>query len=106
MKSGMSFPARCYLGWLRWLQRGINLVQSVAAGFWLGVLRQRDLDQVDTAYYERQAMYRDASYNRSGLLWWEREALEAHFSASGRLLVTAAGGGREILALRLMGYEG
>jgi hypothetical protein len=105
MKPGVSFPVRCYLAWLRWLQRGVSLMQALGAGFWLGVLRRQDLEQVDTEYYNRQSMYQDATYNRSGLSWWEREALEKYFGRSGRLLVTSVGGGRELLALRSMGYE-
>jgi hypothetical protein len=36
---------------------------------------------------------------------WESAALEAWFPPSGRLLVTAAGGGREVLALEPIGFE-
>jgi len=49
-------------------------------------------------------MYRDDSYQRSGLFKWEREAIERHFSGCRNIVVTAAGSGREVLALWRMGF--
>lgn len=46
-----------------------------------------------------------AEFNQRGLFEFERLALQAHFPAPpARVLVGACGGGREVLALRQMGY--
>jgi hypothetical protein len=100
-----SLAVRAYLRWLRLLQKTLNFVQAVSSGFWLGILRHSDLAAVDAAYYKSQRMYQDDSYNCSGLTWWERHAIDRYFSDCRKILITAAGGGREVLALRRLGYE-
>jgi hypothetical protein len=103
----MSRPARAFL-WSR-AQEGrlIRVMQSVSTGFWLGFLSPSDLDAVDDAYYvgvngKRAGPidYSSNEYNKQGLFDWERRAIEAHFPIGGSIAVMAAGGGREVLALR------
>jgi 2-polyprenyl-3-methyl-5-hydroxy-6-metoxy-1,4-benzoquinol methylase len=57
------------------------------------------------AYYRREAGYRDADYNLSGLNDWEETVIADHFSGCSRIIVAGAGGGREALALCRRGFE-
>jgi hypothetical protein len=99
-----SLRLRFYVLSTRLLNAFLALIHAAFVGFWLGVLRHDDLHELDAQYYNRQGMYRDDSYQRGGLFRWEREAIERHFSRCRRLVVTAAGSGREVLALCRMGY--
>ncbi|HUB79594.1 MAG TPA: hypothetical protein VMB03_12385 [Bryobacteraceae bacterium] len=104
VESRPSLRLRCYVLSMRLLNAFLALTHALFVGFWLGVLRHRDLHNLDAQYYDRQNMYRDDSYQRSGLFHWELDALDRHFSQCRRLVVTAAGSGREVLALCGMGY--
>jgi hypothetical protein len=86
----------------RWSRAGA-LLQAVHEGTWLGLLRRGDLHLVDERFYDANAIYHDDAHNARGLFPWETDALEL-FPGAGRLLVMAAGGGREVLALSRMGY--
>ncbi len=97
--------ARLYLG-VRDLHRKVNTFHlALFDGICLGLLDRRLIHAVDQQFYDRAAMYHKDAYNLGGLTSWEREAIEGYFPASGRLLVLAAGGGREVIALARMGYE-
>ncbi len=80
-------------------------VNALSNGLWLGVMDRRALDLIDEIYYEGKSRYVDEAYNSSGLRDWEREMIDTHFPESGRVVVTAAGGGREVLALLERGYD-
>jgi hypothetical protein len=95
----------CYLLWQRLLTGAFALVDALATGVWLGLLRPCQLECLDTRYYDGQRMYHDETYNRRGLFRWEREAIEQYFGSARRLLVTSAGGGREVLGLLRLGYQ-
>ncbi len=97
--------ARLFLKSFRLLNAFIKLLRVCFTGFWLGVLRRADLDRVDAAYFTEDPMYLAESWNRSGLFGWEQTAIQEHFRGRQRLLVTSAGGGREVYALERMGYE-
>jgi hypothetical protein len=89
----------------RWFGRGLRVVRGAFDGFWLGVLTDAELDAIDTRYYDDRGSYRDADYNEQGLFAWETKVVEEHFGGCQRVVVTAAGGGREVLALRERGVE-
>lgn len=103
---------RTYL-WSRVQQtRVIKLIQSVFTGFWLGVLSPTDLDSVDDAYYVGEhgqplgpIDYTRTDYNKIGLFEWEQNAIESYFPAGGSVALMGAGGGREVLALRRLGFR-
>jgi hypothetical protein len=89
-----------------------KLMESVFAGFWLGVLTPSDLEAVDDAYYVgigRKATspidYANPDYNKRGLFTWERAAIESHFAPKASIALLAAGGGREVLALRQLSFS-
>jgi hypothetical protein len=97
--------ASLYLRAHRVFKRVLAGLDAAWAGLWLGALRREDLFDVDTAYYLELDRYRSDEHNRHGLFAWEEASLRDCFPPSGRLLVTAAGGGREVLALAARGYE-
>lgn len=74
-------------------------------GVWLGVLTRRQLHAVGEWKYGRDERYWTDAYNKSGLWDWEKTAMDRSFAGCKSLLLAAAGGGREVLALRRRGVE-
>ena len=70
----------------------------------LGLLDAEELVRLTVQRFEASS-YRDPAYNAGSGLWlWEREALRRFFPPAGRILVGAAGSGREMIALHRAGY--
>lgn len=105
--------ARIYLATQTRFTAAQRLLQGVFVGVWLGVLDRAALAAVDAHYYARQREpvgdralpYGDPGHIFSGLFDWERAAVDAHFPAGGRVVVTGAGAGREVASLRDLGFE-
>jgi len=74
-------------------------------GFWLGALDGAALDAIDQSYYDDAAEYVDDDYNLRGFERWEADAVARYFPEGGRIAVTSAGGGREVLALIDRGFD-
>jgi hypothetical protein len=89
----------------RFLKGLINFLDAAFSGFWLGVMSRKSFDFSDELYYNRNKNYTDDKYNLSGLFNWEKAMIEKHFSSARTILLIAAGGGREVLALSRMGLE-
>ena len=87
------------------LRRGLLAARASFDGAWLGILDHEATHALDEAYYDETRKYTDEAYNRRGLHDWEREALERFFGGRRRIVVTGAGGGREVLALLGLGYD-
>lgn len=88
------------------VQRRIRgVLQTLHQGWWLGILGDRDFDALAGFQYSRWRQYCNDAYNASGLKAWEADAIRDHFPSGGALLVGAAGGGREIVALTRVGYR-
>jgi hypothetical protein len=85
-----------------WLEAGSG---AVVKGLWLGLLSEAELAALDERYYDAHAMYASPTWNERGLFEWERHMVETHFPDRGRIIVVAAGGGREVLALLEMGFD-
>jgi 2-polyprenyl-3-methyl-5-hydroxy-6-metoxy-1,4-benzoquinol methylase len=81
------------------------LLRGLFSGIWLGLLRHETLLKINRFYYSRTKKYKDSSYNKSGLWAWESAIIARYFRNCKRLLLIGAGGGREVLALRRLGYE-
>jgi hypothetical protein len=81
------------------------LTWSVHQGVWLGLFSRQTLNQIATRQYQLWVKYQDETYNRSGFLLWEREVINQYFSRNSHILVAAAGGGREVVALHRAGYR-
>lgn len=93
--------------WLdRWLNRALRGVRVLHEGLWLGLIPGERLQEVTSRQYARTSQYArtDSGHNARGLFGWEQAAVSEHFPPGARVLVAAAGGGREVLALRRLGY--
>ncbi|MFC1755689.1 SAM-dependent methyltransferase [Thermoproteota archaeon] len=61
---------------------------------------------INNLYYsDTKKRYFDRSYNKSGLFDWEKRVIEKYYTHCKKILVVGAGGGREVLALRELGYD-
>lgn len=101
----MDARASLYLALHRTLERGYHGARATLAGVGLGLLGREVLHQLDAAYHEGTGAYAEPQYNQRGLFAWEKRAIERHFTNCRTLLVTAAGGGREVLALESLGFH-
>lgn len=100
------FRNRAYLWTDRFISRVFNSVQTMHQGFWLGVLDQEGLQRAGAESYRTwQRLYRDPDYNRAGLWPWEATAIERFFGGCESILIGAAGGGRELIALARRGLQ-
>lgn len=92
------FLERCLL----WFHNGVAaLIQGVS----LGLLNNEQLERLTEHRYSNSfPSYADESYVNSGFFIWEREAIQRYFPAGGRILVAAAGAGREMIALADAGF--
>ncbi len=89
----------------RFLKNLAKLLDALFSGFWLGVMSRKSLEYSDELFYHKTRHYTDDRYNQSGLYKWEKAAVEKHFPKAKSLLLIAAGGGREVLALSKMGFD-
>ena len=89
----------------RFLKKLTDFLDTLFSGFWLGVMSEKSLDFSDELFYNRTKQYTEEKYNQSGLFEWEKVMIEKHFSKLRNILLIAAGGGRETLALIRMGFE-
>ena len=117
MRAGGPLNANWALrGYVRSSRARNQLVERLDAaleGFWLGLLDPEVLGSLDEAFYQQfaeqvgdgRATYGEDEHNLRGLFGWEVAALEAHFPPAGRVIVTGAGGGREVVALRNRGLD-
>jgi cyclopropane fatty-acyl-phospholipid synthase-like methyltransferase len=85
---------------------------AVQQGVFLGILDAGGLQDVTDAHYRStqtdasgDVNYFSPEHNASGLFGWERSAIDAHFAECKAVLVAAAGGGREALALARHGFK-
>lgn len=87
---------------VRWCG-GAGWVAAQAVG--LGLLDADELVRLTVQRFESSS-YGVPAYNVSSGLWlWERQALQRFFPPRGRILVGAAGSGREMIALHRAGYS-
>lgn len=83
----------------RVLAAALKAIRVAHEGVWLGIMDRDALDRATALYYRRRPGYRDPRYNESGLHGWEERVLDRHFGDCSSVLVGAAGGGREVVAL-------
>jgi len=96
---------RIYIFSWKLLQKILLFLNICFIGFWIGILKREDLHLIDEWYYnDADDMYIKEEYNQRGFWQWEGKALNKYFQNCRCLLVAGSGGGREILALRKLGY--
>src|SRR5712692_8423834 len=82
-----------------------NGLTALIQGLSLGLLSNEVLERLtERRYLTQSAPYSEESYLNSGLFLWEREAIRRYFPPGGRILVAAAGAGREMIALADSGF--
>ncbi len=87
---------------LQWLHNGAT---AMIQGVGLGLLSNGQLEALTVERYRRQgSAYAEESYLKSGLFIWERDAIRRYFPQGGKVLVAAAGAGREMIALAECGF--
>lgn len=89
----------------RCFSRAVEVLRAVHEGCWLGCLSADDLNTITNGHYGKSRHYASTDHNLSGFLNWEKPVLDQYFRRGSRILVAAAGAGREVLALRKAGFE-
>lgn len=87
-----------------------RVIEALHAGFWLGLLDRDHLNAVVFEHYEAAKLYRTAAHNLYGFFPWESDLIRDYFKECRSVVVAAAGGGREMIALaqagvRVEGFE-
>lgn len=108
-----SLVVRAYTRALRARGALIRRLTHETDGLWLGLLDPKALAEFDTLFFAqtkeyfagRRARYVDDDWNDQGLFGWEAKVIADHFPPGGRIVVTSAGAGREVLALLKAGYD-
>lgn len=104
---------QAYLAANHRFEQAQRLVNGLFTGAWLGVMGRETLALLDASYYSthreavegRALKYSDTAHIRSGLSEWEASALRTYFPPGGRLVITGAGAGREVLGAFELGFE-
>ncbi len=98
-------PARIFLRSDRWLKHVLTGLRAIHQGFWLGILDREALHVVAESEYSSQTIYRTLYHNLSGLFPWEETVVSRFFRECHSVLLGAAGGGREMIALSRRGMQ-
>ena len=96
---------RAYLAGERLLEGAVQRARGVWDGVWLGLLDDDRTAALDEAFYDAEPVYAGEAHNRRGLFDWEEHAVRTHLLPGCRVVVTGAGGGREVLALLARGFD-
>lgn len=104
---------RAYLASERRFRAFQRLLSGVFVGAFLGVMDREALAALDARYYDERrepvggstAAYVEAAHMHSGFFDWEAAAVREHFPASGNVVVTGAGAGREVRAALAVGLD-
>jgi hypothetical protein len=92
-----------------WSSRAFRIVhagtQAVFEGFWMGLLPEQSYDVISEKSYDSGKEYTNDRYLDRGFHFWEELAVRAWFTPGTRVMVAAAGGGRELIALKKSGFD-
>lgn len=103
--AGNSGPVQLYFKGDRLLAVLARLLRMIHIGVWLGILRREQLLAISQRTYSLDRRYWTDDYNKAGLWAWESRVVDQDFAGCTRLVLAAAGGGREVIALRRRGME-
>jgi len=79
--------------------------QALFEGFRMGLLPGAACDAISEKSYGGGELYTRAEYLDQGFHFWEDLAVRTYSAPGSRVLVAAAGGGREIIALARAGFQ-
>lgn len=104
------FSVGLYVSLIKRINRSHPRYKPILNGILLGLLSRAQLQQIDRIYYELKIFdyekdYCDEIFNTQGFFTWERRAIMKYFQASQKILVSAIGGGREVVALNQIGFD-
>lgn len=85
-----------------YLIAGIEIIHE---GFWLGIMDNNNLTKIAQIYFSSAELYQNDEYNLSGFFEWEKKVMDGYFKECQSVLIGAAGGGREIIALSNRGIK-
>jgi len=79
-------------------------------GIFLGLLSKETLEQLSYRKYSKLNQYKSYEWNKRGFFEWETAIVQKYFMSCKNIMVLAAGGGREMIALKefclnSVGYE-
>ncbi len=83
----------------------ITSIETFFQGFWLGLLERKDFNIITQNYFSSTGMYQEEVHNLSGFWGWEEKIVNNFFKDCRTVLVGAAGGGREVIALSKRGIN-
>jgi len=89
----------------RFRARALRIFDALQAGFWLGILNGDQIDALVSNLYDESNLYRTAAHNLNGFFPYESELIRDHFKGCQSVVVAAAGGGREMIALARAGVR-
>lgn len=87
------------------LFRAQRLAAALHTGFWLGFLDTDLINAVVSQHYEEAELYATAAHNLHGFFPYEKELIRDYFNGCRSVVVAAAGGGREMIALAQAGVQ-
>lgn len=100
-----SWLVRRYFSLRRRIDYLTHSIRALHQAIWLGLLNRRQLAELTEWRYQQWSVFTDSGYNLSGLEKWEKEAVDRYFDSCGSVLIGAAGGGREAVALSQRGMK-
>lgn len=82
-----------------------RIIEALHTGLWLGFLDRDQLNAIVFQHYETAKLYQTAEHNLYGLFPSESNLIRDYFKECRSVVVAAAGGGREMIALAQAGLQ-
>jgi hypothetical protein len=107
------WAARLYTAARPRFARAQRALDGLFTGAFLGLMDARALGAIDEHFYATHRerleggalLYTDPAHIRRGLVEWERDVLTRYVPVGGRLVITGAGAGREVLGALDLGLD-
>ena len=106
MSTQKTLLARLFIRFDRAFDLIVQGLHAVHQGIWLGFLDRDALQAIAGIQYdERWQRYQSDDHNLNGFFDWEKPVIDEYFADCHHVLVGAAGGGREVIALAKKGID-